>query len=65
MGLTSLFGMVRGEPHRYNHLKTFGVCKLYKSTYRINNNILKKGQDLSYTHEKLYFIELRKKTGVQ
>ena len=21
MGLTSLFGMVRGEPHRYNHLK--------------------------------------------
>ncbi len=22
MGLTSLFGMVRGEPHRYNHLKS-------------------------------------------
>tara|TARA_B100000941_G_C28388746_1_gene491443 strand:- start:141 stop:356 length:216 start_codon:yes stop_codon:yes gene_type:complete len=21
MGLTSLFGMGRGEPHRYNHLK--------------------------------------------
>ena len=21
MGLTSLFGMVRGEPYRYNHLK--------------------------------------------
>ena len=21
MGLTSLFGKVRGEPHRYNHLK--------------------------------------------
>ena len=28
MGLTSLFGMVRGEPHRYNHLKSFGVCRL-------------------------------------
>ena len=23
MGLTSLFGMGRGEPHRYNHLKSF------------------------------------------
>ena len=22
MGLTSLFGKVRGEPHRYNHLKS-------------------------------------------
>ncbi len=22
MGLTSLFGMVRGEPHCYNHLKS-------------------------------------------
>ena len=22
MGLTALFGMVRGEPHRYNHLKS-------------------------------------------
>ncbi len=29
MGLTSLFGMVRGEPHRYNHLKSFGVCIEY------------------------------------
>ena len=24
MGLTSLFGMVRGEPHCYNHLKSLG-----------------------------------------
>ena len=23
MGLTSLLGMGRGEPHRYNHLKSF------------------------------------------
>ncbi len=26
IGLTSLFGMVRGEPYRNNHLKSFGVC---------------------------------------
>ena len=25
MGLTSLFGMVRGEPHCYNHLKSLAV----------------------------------------
>ena len=25
MGLTSLFGMVRGEPHRYSHLKLLVV----------------------------------------
>ncbi len=34
MGLTSLFGMVRGEPHRYNHLNgSADFCQLYKLTY--------------------------------
>ena len=27
MGLTSLFGMVRGEPHRYNHRKIINIKK--------------------------------------
>ena len=33
MGLTSLFGMVRGEPHCNNHLKSFSIFQLYKLTY--------------------------------
>ncbi len=28
-GLTTLFGMVRGEPRRYNHLKSFGRRSVY------------------------------------
>lgn len=39
MGLTSLFGMVRGEPHRYNHLKSFGVRRLLYLT--VYSDILK------------------------
>lgn len=31
MGLTTLFGMVRGEPHRYNHLKS-----LFRDWHRTN-----------------------------
>ncbi len=31
IGLTSLFGMGRGEPYRYNHLKSFQlIYQLYK-----------------------------------
>ncbi len=33
-GLTSLFGMVRGEPRRYNHLS----FKLNKSSYFLLNS---------------------------
>ena len=29
IGLTSLFGMGRGEPYRYNHLKLFGLLTLW------------------------------------
>ena len=52
-GLTSLFGKVRGEPHRNNHLKSFGVCRyIYLTVYK---NILKKERYTSYIHKKLIF----------
>ena len=32
MGLTSLFGKGRGEPHRYNHLN-------FRSVFALHNNV--------------------------
>ena len=39
-GLTSLFGKVRGEPRRYNHLKLFRLFKPYNITYWKKNMIV-------------------------
>ena len=54
MGLTSLFGMVRGEPHCYNHLKSFSV---QYAVYGMQYELLLETVDCQ-----LYIVDILKKS---